>query len=122
MVRFLANENIPRSLVAHLRTLGVEVVTVVEIGFQGASDETVLQAAVERGLSILTQDLDFGRIFVEREPAAQIVVLRSRDPRPESLARIVDTLLIRVDLASPEFAQALFVVGENGYRVRKRAL
>lgn len=103
-----------------MRSLRIDVKTAVESGLQGASDTEVLEAASRAGRSILTQDLDFGRIFVERSPAVQIVVLRSRDARPDSLARLVDDLVKAVDLDAPKYRSALVVVGEHGYRTRLR--
>lgn len=62
---------------AHLRGVGVDVKTVVEIGLQGATDLAVVDAAAAARRAILTQDLDFGRIFVDRSPEVQIIVVRS---------------------------------------------
>ena len=105
-----------------MRKAGFSVKTVAEAGLQGRPDELVLQAAATGGFSILTQDLDFGRIFVERSPPVQIVVLRSKDPRSDSLRRIVDAMMKKVDLDAPQHRAALIVVGEHGYRVRARSL
>ncbi|HWG90085.1 MAG TPA: DUF5615 family PIN-like protein [Candidatus Thermoplasmatota archaeon] len=118
--RFLANENIPLSVVEHLRRQGLRVMTVPEVGLQGATDEVVLREASDRQLTILTQDLDFGRIFVEREPRVQIVVLRAREPRSGVLIPMLEAFLKRADLASNDLRDALIVVGEHGFRVRRR--
>ena len=103
-----------------LRASGVPVATVVEIGLQGATDLAVVDAAIARGETILTQDLDFRQIFVERSPPVQIVVLRTREPRPIGLHRLIDLMLKTVDVDSPDLAGALIVVGDRGYRVRHR--
>lgn len=110
----------PRSVVERLRGAGYDVLTVVEAGLQGAPDERIVDVAAHSDLTIVTQHLDFGRIFVERAPEVQIVVFRSRDPRPEGLWRIVEASLKRIDLDSPANRHALIVAGERGYRVRHR--
>jgi hypothetical protein len=63
--------------------------------------------------------LDFGRIFVEREPAVQIVVLRPDPAIPSEVRLILDRFLSEVSLDSDESEDALIVVGETGYRVRR---
>jgi len=117
--RFLADEKIPRSAVQQLRDRGLEVETIGDLGRLGASDLTLVEVAADEGFSILTLDLDFGRIFVEREPAVQIVVLRPDPAIPSEVRLILGRFLSEVSLDSDESEDALIVVGETGYRVRR---
>ena len=102
-----------------MRASGFDVTTVVEIGLQGRTDLEIVAAAAERGLTIVTQDLDFGRIFVDRAPAVQIVVVRPRSPLPVALVPLIG-LLGRLDLDGPRNRMALFVLSSRGVRVRHR--
>ena len=82
-MRLLADENIPRGMIAALREAGHDVSAIAEIAPQ-SSDEQVLAAAVAQGLVLLTFDADFGRmIFAEgyRAPPG-IIYLRSPPPSP----------------------------------------
>ena len=82
-MRILADENIPKGMVAALRKAGHEVSAIAEL-HPKASDAQVLAEAVERSLVLLTFDADFGRmIFAEgyRAPPG-IIYLRSPPPSP----------------------------------------
>jgi predicted nuclease of predicted toxin-antitoxin system len=82
-MRILADENIPKGMIAALREAGHEVAAIAEIQPQ-ASDTQVLATAVDQGLVLLTFDADFGRmIFAEgyRAPPG-IIYLRSPPPSP----------------------------------------
>lgn len=120
IARLFANENIPRSVVDRLRQLGHDVVTVHELRMTGSPDLAIVDRAAHDQRSILTQDLDFGRIFVEREPAVRIIVLRSADARGPALVALTEAFLKHVDLETPENAEGLFVVGPRGHRRRRR--
>ena len=83
-MRILADENIPRGMIAALRAVGHEIVAIAEIAPM-APDDRVLATAVEQGLVLLTFDADFGRmIFAEgyRAPPG-IIYLRSPPPSPD---------------------------------------
>jgi predicted nuclease of predicted toxin-antitoxin system len=59
---FLANENFPRPSTDLLRENGFHVVSIQEKS-AGASDEAVLQKAIEQDLIILTFDRDYGELI-----------------------------------------------------------
>lgn len=101
--------------------LGHDVLTVHEAGLTGATDLVIVEHAARERRTVLTQDLDFGRIFVERDPPVRILVLRSPDPRAPALITLVETFFKHVDLDAPENADGLFVIGPRGHRHRKRA-
>lgn len=111
----------PRTVVERLKAMGHDVVSVVEAGLQGAPDLAIVERAAAEARTVLTQDLDFGRIFVERDPPVRIVVLRSPDPRASALVRMVEAFLKHLDLEDPRFREGLFVVGPRGHRHRKRS-
>lgn len=104
-----------------LRQLSHDVLTVHEAGLTGATDLTIVDRAARDGRTILTQDLDFGRIFVERDPPVRILVLRSHDARAPALVALTEAFLKHVDLDAEGNAEGLFVIGQRGHRHRKRA-
>jgi len=60
MAEFYADENFPRPVVVHLRTLGHDILTAREDGRanQGIPDPDVLARATALGRAVLTQDRD----------------------------------------------------------------
>jgi predicted nuclease of predicted toxin-antitoxin system len=62
MLKLLANENIPRLLVASLRQRGHDVVWIYE-GERGMGDPRVLADALQQRRVLLTCDKDFGELI-----------------------------------------------------------
>lgn len=102
-----------------LRKQGFETETVEDLGLLGAPDSAIVGAAEERQATILTLDLDFGRIFVEQDPRVQIVVLRPSPAIPSRVGDVLERLLSTVDLESAELEGSLIVADASGYRVRQ---
>jgi predicted nuclease of predicted toxin-antitoxin system len=113
----LADENVPRLLVAELRRSGVEVESVAET-MPAVGDRAVLARAAAQGLWILTFDRDYGELVFARAVVAPpaIVFVRQQPRAPEDLARDVLALLDR-----PGFARGHLVVMSER-RMRRRAL
>lgn len=75
--RYLADVNIHSAVVAHLRSIGVDVVTAPELGLGHAGDSRILQTSKSLGRVVLTHDGDFGAIAIVAGQAAMgIVYLR----------------------------------------------
>ena len=72
---FLADENVPRPIVARLRAEGLTVGVISETK-AGIPDTDVLAVASERGVVLITQDQDFGELVVLRQlPVAGVILL-----------------------------------------------
>ena len=82
-------------LVSALRSRGVEVVTVLDAGLTGKSDEEQLTFAIERGYILYTFNVsDFYRLHVQwtnacREHAGMIVAPQQRLSVGEQMRRIL---------------------------------
>ncbi len=101
-----------------LRAAGHDVVHVRDSGLVGASDRDVLTSAGREQRIVVTQDTDFG-VLVATAPGdhATIILLRTRDGRPESqAARLIDA----ISLAPGEPATgAIIVVSDSTVRIRR---
>ena len=89
-MRFLLDENFPRSVAAVLSEKGHEAVDLRSIGLLGASDAVVAEKAIETGAVILTTDRDFfhtvPNIYAEH---SGVVVIALRQPsRPRITQRL----------------------------------
>jgi len=113
----LANENVPRRLVAELRRQGVQVQSVGE-SMPAVSDRVVLEHAAAHGLWILTFDRDYGELVFARAvaPPPAIIYVRQQPRPPEDLARD-----LMAALAQPDFVRGHLVVMSER-RMRRRAL
>lgn len=99
MIRWLADENIPRSLVTELRSRGHDVIAAQDVAL-GAPDRALLAVALDATRVLITFDRDFGReIFAAGGAASFGVVLVRIDPHPQSefVRTIADVLDARDD-------------------------
>jgi predicted nuclease of predicted toxin-antitoxin system len=95
-LRLLLDEMYPASLAEALRAVGVDVVTVIELGLGGRSDPDIFTAAVEQVRAVLTENVgDFTHISAEHLTAGQhhhgvLIALSSRfSRRPAGIDSLV---------------------------------
>ena len=78
MMRFLADENVSRLVVARLRAAGLDVTAIGETS-SGALDNDVLATASREGRILITEDRDFGELVVRQQLGAHGIVLLELD-------------------------------------------
>lgn len=111
-LKFLADENIPLEVVSTLKKEGMNIRSVIEIGY-GLKDETILKLANKENMVIITFDKDFGEIvFKDRKKSKGIILLQFH---PQSIGYIISVLrnVLALDI---NFSKS-FLVAETG-RVR----
>ncbi|RLE78646.1 MAG: hypothetical protein DRJ51_09185 [Thermoprotei archaeon] len=101
MPRFLADENIPVSVVRWLREKGFDVIRIPEIGLKGASDEKVIDYARKENRIILTLDLDFAYMYNFSRDFT-VVVVRARPATPENIKTLLEKALVKIDFSRLE--------------------
>ena len=100
-LRFLIDEDVPRSTTHVLRDSGFDVVNVHEAGLQGKSDDLVFSfAQIEKRL-LITCDMGFSNIL-KFPPSENHGILVVRVPDSES-----------IDTFNREVLNAIHEVGEN---------
>ncbi len=72
-VRYYTDEHVPSAVTAGLRLRGIDVLTVLDAGRLGASDEEHLALALSDARVIVTQDVDFLQLAALGHPHAGIV-------------------------------------------------
>lgn len=116
-LRILADENISPKVVAFLREHGIDVLDVKEQGWQGRSDDELLETAYQESRWMLTHDADFGMLAIhEGKPCFGIVFLRIRDLKSRNVIGVCNHLLHH----DMNFSRhALVVVEESRIRTRQ---
>jgi uncharacterized protein with PIN domain len=61
-IRYYTDEHVSKAVIRGLRERGVDVLSVVDAGLLGASDEEHLARARQEGRVLFTQDVDFLRL------------------------------------------------------------
>jgi predicted nuclease of predicted toxin-antitoxin system len=88
-MRILADENVPRTIVAWLRGEGHDVLYAAESRAQ-TPDADLLTEAEAQGYIVLTQDKDFGElVYRDRRNSHGVILLRMENlPASQRLARL----------------------------------
>lgn len=117
-MRFLANENLPRSSIELLRGLGYEIDSISEDS-PGISDQQVIERAVKDGSIIITFDRDYGElIFRHQFPAPRgVLYLRFIPTSPEEPGEYIHRILNNKEIT----LEGYFTIAEKD-RVRQRKL
>ena len=117
-MRFLADENVPQSLVTSLRTLGQSVVRMRDRA-PGAPDHDVLRLAAAENLVLLTEDNDFGELIFGRGAIAYAVVMIRFAQFPGEIAQFAPKIAARVCDMESELVGHLTII--EPARTRRRA-
>ncbi len=114
--RYVADENFPSAIVRLLRQRGHTVMHVAG-SMASASDEAILQAALDSDSILLPFDRDFGElVFRRRLPTAGIVLFRLRQQPPP-----VTIPFLRGFFESQPILRGFFTVASPG-QFRQRPL
>ncbi len=90
MALLLADENIPRSAITFLRSLGHEVKWVVEEGLQGTGDDALYEIAVaEQRILVSFDDYFAQRAYADKRRPAGVIVLKFK---PRNTQEVVERL------------------------------
>ena len=119
-LRVLTDENVSPKVVAFLRNHGLDVLDTKEQGWQGKSDDDLLEIAYQDKRWVLTHDADFGTLAIhEGKPYFGIIFLRVRNLQSHNVIRVCKQLLHHDADFSP---QALVVVEEARIRIRQASI
>ena len=95
-MKVLLDEMYPPGLAAGLAAVGVEAITVAEMGLAGSGDDLVLETAIAEGYVVLTENVgDFARLAAEVSTAGRshpglLIALSSRfSRRPSGIPALV---------------------------------
>ena len=114
-MRWIADENIPRTSIKSLRDAGFDVLSIGEYK-PGLADRDVLALAHQNGYGLLTFDRDFGElIFRKEQPAPRAVVyFRFIPTSPDEPAMMMMSLTSTLDVVEGHF----IVLDRDSYRKR----
>jgi predicted nuclease of predicted toxin-antitoxin system len=115
-MKLLADENIEREFIEALRNADFDVLSVRE-SYIGATDDEILQIAVNEQAVILTYDTDFGElVFRFSLKSHGVILLRLHGL---SLTEKIDKTILAIREHGAELEKTFTVVSENSVRIRK---
>jgi predicted nuclease of predicted toxin-antitoxin system len=117
-VKLLLDENLSPLHPTELRTEGFDAVAVVECGLSGATDEEVLQFAVNSGRAILTLDADFANVMrFPPERTCGVVRLKIHPATEDKIRETIRRALLF--LQNIDITGRLAVVDDDRIRIRR---
>ncbi|TAK53247.1 MAG: hypothetical protein EPO24_14650 [Bacteroidetes bacterium] len=120
MIRFLIDEDMPRSTAPLLIQHGFPASDVRDIGLRSASDESIYAYAQKHGLTILTRDRGFGDII--RFPLSAhhgILVIRFPNETPtKTLNKFIVQQIVR--LSETEIRGNVIIIDSKTIRIRRK--
>ena len=116
-MKILADENVEREFIEALRAADFNIISVFE-SYIGATDERILQIAVNEKAVIMTYDTDFGElVFRFGLQSRGVILLRLHGL---SLTEKAQKTILAIREHESELENAFTVISENFVRIRKR--
>jgi predicted nuclease of predicted toxin-antitoxin system len=118
LARFLADENIPKSVSSWLAKQGHEVIRAQDAGLSGAPDSEVANWAVENERVILTLDEDFIALCRRMENCLGAILIRTHPSTPNRITHLLSTTLSKVNME--RHTKELLIVTDREVRIEGR--
>lgn len=118
-MKFLIDEDLPRSTADLLKQYGHEAIDVRDIGLRGAEDRQVIAYAQERGLCLITGDFDFSdvRNYPPGKYAGLVVLEIHKEATASFILSLLEGFLKQEDLI-PRLPGKLAIVEPGRIRLR----
>ncbi len=117
-MRFLADQDIYKITMDHLREWGHDLLTAQDLGLQQASDEDLLKRARGKNRLLLTRDKGFGGlVFLHKELSTGVILLRMTPVSAEEVHHELHRLL--EEHGEDELRNVFCVVEPHRHRIRR---
>jgi len=116
--KFLVDADMPRSSAAAIRSLGFDVQDVRDLGMRYATDQEIIDYALNTGRIVITRDLDYGEILRYPQHPGSVIL---RLPTGFVAREVNEALLDFLASARSEVLQQAIIIVELG-RYRRRPL
>ncbi|CAN5586667.1 hypothetical protein BH23CHL2_BH23CHL2_11180 [soil metagenome] len=125
-IRFLIDENAPRSIGAYLESRGHEVFYVGEHFTKSTPDRVLLAAAMAEGLVVVTFDKDFRQLVKQlpvgtrgpfRRQAGRISLRITETKALSRIQDLVDVIELNYQLATSRQQRFIIQISETSYKI-----
>ncbi len=117
-IKFIADIHISPLTTADLIGNGFDIQRVSEFLSPTAEDEEIINLAIQKNAVLITQDLDFSNLIVQRgliKPS--VISLRIEKPTPQRVTEILTNLLPQI--SEDLLAGCIVSVDDNQFRIRQ---
>ena len=99
MTAILIDQNIPIRVKDWLKQKGFVTVSLADVNLRGTADKKIAEFALKKGLTILTQDADFAKLYhaLYRRKLA-VILVKTKEGTSQSIIQALNTAQNRIDL------------------------
>jgi len=117
-LRFLVDEDLPRSTAKALSEAGYEALDVRDVGLRGAKDREILVYACRNRMTIVTADVGFGSlVYLSPVKHFGLILLRLPSELPVKTANEILFRALR-NLSPEEITGSIIVIDQDKVRIR----
>jgi predicted nuclease of predicted toxin-antitoxin system len=99
-----------------MRQKGFETVILADVNLRGATDNKIAEFAVKNHMAVLTQDMDFGKLYYtlyRRE--LTVILVNTKEGTAHSIIQALDKARLKINLTSVQ--SKLLIVTEKRLRI-----
>ena len=117
-MKFFLDENIPRSFVKELETMGFEVEHAADANLKGATDTEIAKYAKKQKAILITKDIEFGSFILYPKGAHHgLIILRlPYNAKIEDILKYLKAFLTQIKIN--DLVGKIHVIEIGRYRVR----
>lgn len=118
MPKLLLDANLSSRTAVFLRTLGFDVISMVEEGLVFLPDEHIMNRAIAEDRIVITNDLDFAHLwYFKCRGEAGVIHLRLKDQFVDSVNNALKTFFKKISKTNRDISHDLVIIKEKSMRI-----
>ncbi len=99
LAKILIDQNIPKRVVDWLKQKGFEIVTLADANLRGATDKKIAAFAIQNNMAVLTQDVDFAKMYhTLYRRKLTVILVNTKEGTTQSIIQALDKAQLRLNL------------------------
>jgi predicted nuclease of predicted toxin-antitoxin system len=116
LARILIDQNMPKRVMDWLKQKDFEIVTLADANLRGAADKKIAAFAIQNNMAVLTQDVDFAKMYhtLYRRKLA-VILVNTKEGTTQSIIQALDKAQLRLNLKNVQ--NQLVIITERRIRI-----
>ncbi len=116
MAKILVDQNVPKRVIYWLKQRGFEIVILADVNLRGASDKKIAVFAMQNNMAVLTQDVDFAKMYytLYRRKLA-VILVNTKEGTAQSVIQALDKAHLRLNLKNVQ--NQLLIITKRRIRI-----
>ncbi len=99
MAPILLDQNIPKRVRDWMKQKGFEIVILADVNLRGASDKKIAEFAVQNNMAILTQDVDFAKLYhILHRRELTVILVNTKEGTAQSVIQALSKAQLKINL------------------------